>query len=99
MTREVNYFQKEPPGVWAIHAACRGSSGVHFPDAPVNTFEYNRQVAVAQVMCRGCPVQDQCFDLAVRNREREGVWGGEDFSIRSRRRRLRLAATTNRQQT
>ncbi len=90
MTREVNYFKKSPPGAWVKDAACRGIHGVHFPDAPLNTQEYKQQVAFAQSICARCPVQQPCLELALSNREREGVWGGIEFEASARGRR-RLA--------
>lgn len=31
-------------------------------------------------LCGGCPLLKQCYDFAVANEERFGVWGGIDFS-------------------
>jgi len=31
-------------------------------------------------LCHGCPLLKQCYDFAVANDEKFGVWGGIDFS-------------------
>lgn len=90
MTREVNYFQKEPPGPWAAQAACRGMR-VHFPDAPVNSPERARQVAYAKTICGQCPVREPCLELALKNGEQHGVWGAIEFPNGARAYRRRLA--------
>ena len=41
-----------------------------------------RPLTVDQVenLCFGCPILKQCYDFAVANDERHGVWGGINFS-------------------
>lgn len=34
----------------------------------------------AEMLCHGCPLLKQCYDFAVANDERYGIWGGIDFS-------------------
>lgn len=93
MSRPLTYAQKEPAGEWSVKAACRQSYGTHFPTAPVNTELHRRQVALAQSMCDICPVTQECYDLAIRNKERDGIWGGVIFQqgARARRRLIQLA--------
>lgn len=33
-----------------------------------------------EALCYGCPLLKQCYDFAVVNGEKHGVWGGIDFS-------------------
>ena len=35
----------------------------------------------AESLCHGCPLIKQCYDFAVANDEKSGIWGGIDFSI------------------
>jgi hypothetical protein len=36
----------------------------------------------AKKICKLCPVKQDCFDYAVSNNERNGIWGGIDFTVR-----------------
>lgn len=33
----------------------------------------------AEELCAGCPLLKQCYDFAVANEEKHGIWGGVDF--------------------
>jgi hypothetical protein len=33
-----------------------------------------------EALCFGCPLIKQCYDFAVANDEKHGIWGGIDFS-------------------
>ena len=33
----------------------------------------------AEELCAGCPLLKQCYDFAVANEEKHGIWGGIDF--------------------
>jgi hypothetical protein len=45
---------------------------------------YNRLLSDDDIeaLCYGCPIIKQCYDFAVANNERHGVWGGIDFGHR-----------------
>ncbi len=72
---------------WRQAAACRGY--------PANTFypETADAVAVAKRICAGCKVREVCLDIALRNKEPYGVWGGMTERERARaiKRSLRAA--------
>lgn len=42
----------------------------------------DRLVEEAKRLCRSCPVQADCLQVAVERREKNGVWGGHDFSVK-----------------
>jgi WhiB family redox-sensing transcriptional regulator len=49
-------------------------------------------IAAAQAMCARCPVQNNCLEHALANRERIGIWGGLTPAQRRRLLRRRTAA-------
>lgn len=60
---------------WRDRAACRGVD----PDLffPVTTEgPALEQAARAQAVCDLCPVTRDCLEFALRQRERDGIWGG-----------------------
>lgn len=36
---------------------------------------------IAEELCHGCPLIKQCYDFAVANNEKHGVWGGINFAL------------------
>lgn len=79
---------KQRPGEWALSAACRGADpDIFFP-------ERGDLAEPALVVCRRCPVRQECLDFAISNREKVGIWGGltaEDRRQMVRARRARKA--------
>ena len=66
---------------WKAQAACRGTdTTLFFP-------EDDDEIAAAQQVCAGCPVQQECLDHALGAREQMGIWGGA--TERERRRIIR----------
>lgn len=64
---------------WTPEAACRG--------AEVRRFFYSEDALMqrkARAICSVCPVLKHCLVHAVREREKEGVWGGTDPDTRKR---------------
>lgn len=58
-------------------AACRGEDPELFfpvgdPHSPVNV----DQIARAEAVCHGCPVQADCLSWALETGQRDGIWGG-----------------------
>jgi len=57
---------------WNRKAACRlADPELFFPERGGNA-----EVAAAKKWCRQCPVQADCLQYALANREQHGVWGG-----------------------
>jgi WhiB family redox-sensing transcriptional regulator len=63
---------------WVTSAACRGSHREAFfpPNAIERKEERLERESVAKRICAGCAVQAECLDLALRNHEIHGIWGG-----------------------
>lgn len=55
---------------WKQRAACRPGMGVD-PDV-----FFSNWTGPAMLICKGCPVRDDCLDHALTCRMAYGVWGG-----------------------
>lgn len=56
--------------------ACVGRTDVFFgPEFEPKHARAERE-ATAKAICAGCAARDDCLTVAMRNRERSGVWGG-----------------------
>ena len=80
-------FEIEPEEiVWQNYANCLGvDPDLFFPERGASTRE-------AKEVCRGCVVQDDCFEFALSNGEKFGIWGGKSERERRRVRRQRALA-------
>jgi WhiB family redox-sensing transcriptional regulator len=76
---------------WMINAACRGAPDPDLWFAPSEVGPGAAQVAEAKAVCAGCPVREDCLELALTLGLDYGVFGG--FTA-SERRALRRAAVT-----
>ena len=66
---------------WRQRGACRGlDPGTFYPAS-------DEDAGAAKAVCAQCPVQDDCLEYALENREGEGIWGGA--TEKERRRLLR----------
>lgn len=79
---------------WRILAACQESDvNVFFPEAE----EARQPLPAGVLICRTCPVKVACFEYAVRNRIKNGIWGGVVFNgkklTKFRSTRLDIVAT------
>jgi hypothetical protein len=45
---------------------------------------------LAKKICEQCPVRPQCFNYALGDPEVVGVWGGYNFSLRTKRASLEM---------
>ena len=62
---------------WWIDAACRvEASEAFFPESRGGKPLSLHTELKAKAICARCPVQRQCLDAALRNREATGIWGG-----------------------
>lgn len=67
---------------WMEAAACRGmDTNMFFP-------ERGEPVDNARAVCARCPVNAECLEYALANRDKFGVWGGKS---ERERRKLRSA--------
>lgn len=74
---------------WVHRSACRGLDPIIFYPAT------DDEADAAKAVCAQCPVQLECLEHAIGNREHNGVWGGATERERQRiiRRRRRVRAT------
>ncbi len=71
---------------WQDSANCLGvDPDLFFPERGASTRE-------AKEVCRGCVVQADCLEYALRNGEKFGIWGGMSERERRRIRRQRALA-------
>jgi hypothetical protein len=65
-----------------INVAAQGLR-IHCSD-PITAYlwlsEHEDERAQAAILCKGCPVEIECWSAAVARRERFAVWGGVDFT-------------------
>lgn len=85
----------DPGDPWQARAACRSHS-------PELFFTNGRgrpsqeQEKAAQVVCRGCPVRNECGEWAIETGQAYGVWGGMTERQLHARIRARKNKTENR---
>ena len=79
-------YDASATSTWKEAAACRGSAAeVFYP-------ETEAEAKVAKAICASCVVRSTCLQVALRNRERHGVWGGMTERERASLRRRGLHA-------
>lgn len=81
---------------WVTRSACKGLDPTIFYPAT------DEEALEAKAVCAECPVQEECLEHAIGQREHNGVWGGaterERQRIIRRRRRLRALAASGAEQ-
>lgn len=91
--------QVELPQSWLrsrvdMQAVCQpGDVDVFFGHDDETSSERRFREGVAVRVCRSCPVQAECLELAIRSGERFGVWGG----VGEHERRRMIRATRRKQ--
>jgi hypothetical protein len=91
MTSAIAFYMNHDHPAWHEDAACRdkpqewfygdedrADKARHHPSLTVN------EVARARDVCNECPVQMQCLEWAIVNREEFGIWGGSTAGQRKR---------------
>ncbi len=83
----LNYEEDpENPDAWKAAGACKGlDPDIFFPERGSST-------AAPKAVCARCPVRDICLEVALRNGEKFGIWGGLSERERRRMRRQRAQA-------
>ncbi|MGV9255300.1 WhiB family transcriptional regulator [Streptomyces sp. NPDC003697] len=79
----MNWCPTDPAMDWRERGACRSEDPeLFFPlgDGGLSL----RQTEQARAVCRRCPVLRECRAFALRNRERDGIWGGMTATERRR---------------
>jgi WhiB family transcriptional regulator, redox-sensing transcriptional regulator len=63
---------------WEERAACRGEDASLFfgPNRSEPPSERETREMIAKAICARCPVMEPCRDVALRQGEVYGVWGG-----------------------
>lgn len=64
-------------GDWMVENICENSDIDFFPSDASG-------VTLAKDICRKCPVQAECLEYALINREEHGVWGGTSERARKK---------------
>lgn len=68
-----------PDDRWMERAACRGIGPEdYYPNAPegFQAFPDDKPEVYILLRCGRCPVRDHCLGFALKNGERNGIWGG-----------------------
>ena len=64
--------------------ACKEVDPSVFFPLSATRVDINRALKVAGPICDSCVVRQECYDFAVQNNERYGIWGGVAFERNSR---------------
>lgn len=77
---------------WRATASCRGLADLFFPVRRGSSLSaahrYDDEVAIAKLICSGCPARMPCLEYALVHREESGIWGGTDEDERRRLQKL-----------
>lgn len=66
---------------WLLEAKCRDYSD---PDLFFPEHGDFMTAALAKAFCQDCPVKNECREMALRNHEQHGIWGGTTLKQRLR---------------
>lgn len=63
---------------WRARPACAGmDSRIFFPERENKEFSPTEAYERAREVCNVCPIKDQCLEVAIKNGETSGMWGGK----------------------
>lgn len=83
MTGFIRGLDPELVNVLWKQARCRGAWGLFYPVAGETPTEAKERERAARALCAECPIRQECRDWARRNREPDGIWGGEGPDARA----------------
>lgn len=72
---------------WQEVAPCKGATDIFFPSDNLGSSALLIAEERAKQICRSCPFMQECLELALVNREKDGIWGG--MTARERRSLIR----------
>jgi WhiB family redox-sensing transcriptional regulator len=75
---------KEDAWNWQLRGSCRGYPAETFFPECYSRSEQRKRENAAKVICRQCPVLEQCRAHALRTPETHGVWGAMTAGERAR---------------
>lgn len=83
-------LRANPTQKWMAKAACKDAAS--FEQSYDRFFpEDSKNLGPAHQLCHRCPVRPQCLDLAIANKEQEGIWAGMSWRQRNNERKRRDA--------
>jgi WhiB family transcriptional regulator, redox-sensing transcriptional regulator len=56
--------------------ACEKSPAAWYPEDIPDSDQRRAVTRLAKAICLQCPIVEQCFEYAINNGERHGIWGG-----------------------
>lgn len=69
-SRRSSGYPGEADTRWMDRGLCRTVEGNWYPVSSIIDAQH------AVDVCKGCPVQDECLQYALKTNQREGIWGG-----------------------
>lgn len=85
-------LQVEEPAEWEARGLCVGKPNEWwFPPLLGSREPWTDEQAPGLVLCRSCPVREECLEAALARREEHGVWGGTCPFVRRRMLKRRAA--------
>ena len=55
---------------------CEENPDLWFPEDIADPTVRHQATVVAKGLCYDCPIKKQCFEYALRTRQKHGIWGG-----------------------
>jgi len=75
---------------WKLRALCREvDPDLFFPEGPANVVHSRYKEAIS--VCAKCEVRRECYQYALDNNERDGIWGGH-YAVHIQRAKRKVSA-------